>query len=231
MNTHYTYFLILICSIAGPVALSFDRKVAFYKKWKYVFAATILPAVFYIIWDGYFAGEHIWFFNEKYIATKPNIYHLPLEEILFFFVIPYCCLFVYECVRCYFPNLKSTKTADAILWMLSFLLCVVAFLAAGLRYTFYTSIFLASFIFIVLLCRKYFSFFNSTAFLVAYAICIIPFLIVNGLLTAIPVITYNVAENIATRIYTIPVEDFFYGMLLVMMNVVIFEKLQTIKPK
>jgi lycopene cyclase domain-containing protein len=225
LNPHYTYFLILACSLAGPLALSFDKKVAFYKKWKYVFAAMVLPALFYIIWDGYFAGENIWLFNADYIATKTNIYNLPLEEVLFFFVVPYCCTFVYECVRCYFPNLQSNKKADGFLWMLAFILLIVGFFTLKLRYTSYTSIFLAIFIFIIMGFRKHFSYFNSTAFLVSYAIILIPYFIVNGFLTAIPVITYNDMENIAVRIYTIPIEDMFYGMLLVMMNVVGYEKL------
>ncbi len=225
MNSHYTYFLILALSVAGPLALSFDKKVAFFKKCKYVFAAMVLPAIFYIIWDGYFAGEKIWFFNAEYIATKTNIYNLPLEEVLFFFVVPYCCTFVYECVRCYFPKLQSNKKADGLLWMIGFILLAVGFFTLNLRYTSYTSIFLAVFIFIVMGFRKYFEYFNSTAFLVSYCLILIPYFVVNGFLTAIPVITYNDTENLATRIYTIPVEDMFYGMLLVMMNVVGYEKL------
>ncbi len=185
----------------------------------------ILPALFYIIWDGYFASEKIWFFNANYIATKPNIYYLPLEEVLFFFVVPYCCTFVYECVRCYFPTLQSNKKANTILWALGFIVLVVGFFTLQLRYTSYTCIFLAAFIFVVLTFKKYFSSFNSTAFLVAYIIILIPYFIVNGFLTAIPVITYNDAENLAIRIFTIPIEDMFYGMLLVMMNVVGYEKL------
>lgn len=225
MNSHYTYFLILALSVAGPLALSFDKKVAFFKKCKHVFAAMVLPAIFYIIWDGYFAGEKIWFFNAEYIATKTNIYNLPLEEVLFFFVVPYCCTFVYECVRCYFPKLQSNKKADGLLWMIGFILLAVGFFTLNLRYTSYTSIFLAVFIFIVMGFRKYFEYFNSTAFLVSYCLILIPYFVVNGFLTAIPVITYNDTENLATRIYTIPVEDMFYGMLLVMMNVVGYEKL------
>ena len=66
--------------------------------------------------------------------------------------------------------------------------------------------------------------FNVTAFLLAYLIILIPFLLVNGLLTAIPVVLYNDSENLGIRLYTIPVEDIFYGMLLIMMNVVGYER-------
>ena len=225
MNTHYTYYLILACSLAGPFALSFDKKVAFYKKWKAVFTAMLLPAFFYIVWDSIFTSLNVWFFNEPYVLAQTFLFNLPLEEVLFFFVVPYCCTFIYECIRSYFSSLKSTKIADGVLFLLGFVLLIFSVFTSHLYYTFYTSIFLAAFIFIFFIFRKYFSSFNSTVFLIAYAIIIIPFLVVNGFLTAIPVITYNNAENLATRIYTIPVEDIFYGMLLVMMNIVGYEKI------
>ena len=74
--------------------------------------------------------------------------------------------------------------------------------------------------------RKNFKTFDAASFIVSYAVCLIPFLIVNGFLTAIPVVLYNNAENLGIRIYTIPFEDAFYGMLLVMMNIVLYEKLK-----
>ena len=64
------------------------------------------------------------------------------------------------------------------------------------------------------------------SFLVSFAIVLIPFLIVNGFLTAIPVVLYNTEENLGIRIYTIPFEDIFYGMLLVMMDIAIYEKIR-----
>ncbi len=185
----------------------------------------LLPALFFIIWDGTFAKMNVWFFNNEHIIAKPFIYNLPLEEVLFFFIVPYCCTFVYECIRSYFPVLKSSKKSEFILFFIGVLLLIFSVFTAHLYYTFYTSIFLAAFIFIFFIFRKSFLSFNSAAFLVAYVIILIPFLIVNGFLTAIPVVTYNNAENLAIRIYTIPVEDIFYGMLLVMMNIVGYEKL------
>src|SRR3954468_13840003 len=114
MNTHYTYFIILTASLAGPFALSFDKKVAFYKKWKYLFPAMIFPALLYIVWDIYFTSKNVWSFNEKYISGL-KLGNLPVEEVLFFFVVPYCCVFIYECIRCYFPVIKIKRIANIIL--------------------------------------------------------------------------------------------------------------------
>jgi lycopene cyclase domain-containing protein len=232
MNSHYTYFLILAASLAGPLALSFDKKVAFYKNWKYLFPAMIIPALLYIVWDIYFTENGMWSFNPEYI-TGINLYNLPLEEVLFFFVVPYCCVFIYACIRAYFPNLINKKSADQILMSLAIGLLITGVINADKYYTSWTFIFNGVFILIIYSVRKYFKTFDALSFLISYAICLIPFLLVNGFLTAIPVVIYNDAENLGIRIYTIPFEDAFYGMLLVLMNIVIYEKLKTqnSKPK
>lgn len=224
MNTHYTYFLILAASLTGPLFLSFDKKVAFYKKWKYLFLPILIPALIYITWDIFFTSKGIWSFAEDYIIGI-KIFNLPLEEILFFFVVPYCCIFIYECVRSYFTEIKNKKNADIILQGLAILLLITGILFYNKQYTFLVFLFTAFFIGIIYLFRRFFRSFNATAFLISYAIILIPFLLVNGFLTAIPVVIYNNAENLGIRIYTIPFEDIFYGMLLVLMNISIYEKL------
>jgi lycopene cyclase domain-containing protein len=229
LNTHYTYFLILAASLAGPLALSFDKKVAFYKKWKYVLSAMLLPALFYIIWDAWFTSLGVWSFNKEYI-TGIYLFHLPLEEILFFFVVPYCCIFIYECIRVYFPKLQTTIFSEKLLFTIGVFLFVAALAFNKPFYTFYTAIFSAAFIFLLFMLRRKAIFFNSAAFLVSYAIILLPFLAINGLLTSIPVVIYNDAQNLSFRIFTIPVEDIFYGMLLVLMNIVLYEKFKTSAP-
>jgi lycopene cyclase domain-containing protein len=196
--------------------------VAFYKKWKHLFSAMILPAVFYIIWDMVFTKQGVWSFNENYI-TGIKLYNLPIEEVLFFFVVPYCCVFIYACVRSYFPKIQRTSSGNGILNFIGIVLLVIALFYHDKAYTFFTFFFNGIFIFILSSSKRYFQSFNANAFLVSYLIILIPFLIINGLLTAIPVVLYNDNENLATRIYTIPVEDVFYGMLLIMMNVVGYE--------
>lgn len=227
MNPHYTYFLILAASLAGPLTLSFDKKVAFYKNWKYVFPALVIPASFYIIWDIYFTSKGVWHFNENYI-TGVKWYGLPVEEILFFLLVPYCCVFIYECVRSYFPHLKNKKMADIILKILAILLLVTGIFYYNKYYTASVFIFTGISILLIYLFRNYFKNFDAISFMVSYAVCLVPFLIVNGFLTAIPVVLYNDAENLGLRIYTIPFEDVFYGMLLILMNIVLYEKLKHI---
>lgn len=221
---NYTYLIILLAALAGPLALSFDKKVQFYKKWKYVFPAMLLPAFFYIVWDNLFTKYGTWSFNNDHILNV-FVYWLPLEEVLFFFVVPYCCMFIYECIRTYFPHLRCTRTADHALGIIGGILLIAGIIFRDEMYTCVTFILNALFIGIFLAFRSYFKDFHTNAFFVSYAIILIPFLIVNGFLTAIPVVLYNDAENLGLRIYTIPVEDIFYGMLLFGMNVAIYERI------
>jgi lycopene cyclase domain-containing protein len=223
LNTHYTYFLILAASLAGPLALSFDKKVAFYKKWKYIFPAMLVPALLYIAWDMFFTMKGVWSFNLDYI-TGYAVGNLPLEEVLFFFVVPYCCLFIYECIRSYFPGLKQKAGADLFLQALALVLLVASFFYRDQYYTSWTFLFTAFFIGLLYSLPSFFKGFDAVSFLVSYAITVIPFLLVNGFLTAIPVVIYNDLENSGIRIYTIPFEDVFYGMLLMLMIVAVYEK-------
>lgn len=225
MMTQYTYFIILACCIAGPFALSFDKKVAFYKDWKYAVPAIIIPAIFFIGWDTAFTKLGVWSFNSEYVIGA-NIINIPLEEALFFFVVPYCCLFIYACIRSYFPEIKNNQFSTKFLICLSAILMIAAIVFHDKNYSFYTFLLFGIFILIVLMARQFFKSFNRTAFLISYCVILLPFLAVNGILTSWPVVLYNNSENLNIRIFTIPLEDIFYGMFLAMMNIVIYDKLK-----
>ena len=64
-------------------------------------------------------------------------------------------------------------------------------------------------------------------FYVGYAISLVPFFLVNGILTGWlleePIVWYNDAENLGIRMGTIPVEDGIYLLLLLLMITVCHE--------
>jgi lycopene cyclase domain-containing protein len=68
-----------------------------------------------------------------------------------------------------------------------------------------------------------------TRFYFSYIILLFPFLIINGILTGLfitgEIVWYNNEEILGIRILTIPIEDFFYGMLLLLMNTAAMEYL------
>jgi len=47
--------------------------------------------------------------------------------------------------------------------------------------------------------------------------------IVNGYLTWRPIVIYNEAKMLGVRLFTIPIEDFFFGFSLIGLNLIIWE--------
>ena len=185
----------------------------------------ILPALFYIVWDIWFTQKGVWSFNDNYISGI-KIFNLPLEEVLFFFVVPFCCVFIYECVAVYLPHLNESTITSLIFVSLAIALIAIGLFNYEKAYTFYTFLFCGVTMLLIYFLNATYQLLLLKRFLISYLIILIPFLLVNGLLTAIPVVIYNNQQNLNFRIYTIPVEDIFYGMLLIMMNIVIFERIR-----
>jgi lycopene cyclase domain-containing protein len=50
--------------------------------------------------------------------------------------------------------------------------------------------------------------------------------VVNGLLTSLPVVIYDNSENLNIRVGSIPVEDFVYCLILLGMNIGLYELLK-----
>lgn len=92
------YFIVLAASFAGPFVLSFSKEMDF---WKYPIRLILsigIPFVLFVIWDIVVTARGHWGFNPLYI-TGFKIYNLPIEEVLFFIIIPFCGIFTWESVK------------------------------------------------------------------------------------------------------------------------------------
>lgn len=219
MNSHYTYLILDIASVLFPLALSFDKKVAFYKLWKYLFPSMFITGVFFILWDVLFTAQGVWGFNPDYI-TGINIFNLPIEEILFFVCVPYSCVFIYEVFNAYVKRDVLGACGKRISILISVLSIVTCILFYDKTYTIVNAgICLA----LVLFTTFPYRFRNLGRFYLAYFVSLIPFLICNGILTALPIVTYNDEENMAIRLFTIPLEDVFYCLSLLLSTVLLMD--------
>lgn len=223
------YMWIIIGTISGPFLLSFDKKVHFYTHWKSVFLGIAIVGTFFLIWDEYFTQRGIWGFTPEYL-TGIYIGNLPLEECLFFLVVPYACVFIHEVLKAYFPKLKKEYMGRILgfAFVLSGLL--LAYLHMRNWYTL-TVCSLSSLLVIWFGFVRKASWFNDFSF--TYLVALIPFVLVNGILTGSvtdePIVWYNEEHIIGWRILTIPFEDLYYNLSMLLPVIAIHEKLKTKK--
>lgn len=215
----YTYLLINIFTIFFPVVLSFDKRVAFYKNWKFIWPGMAITGLLFLFWDVLFTINGVWSFNDKYI-TGIKFFELPLEEILFFLTVPFACIFIYSCLNYYVKWSLSNDVARSISGLLAIAAAFILLDNFNKLYTAVTFSLLAIVLVVLLFVIKA-DWLNR--FYLAYLVSLIPFYIVNGLLTSIPVVMYNNDQNLGVRIWTIPFEDHFYSMALLLMNIAFFE--------
>ena len=219
---HCYYLLILAFTLSYPLFKSFETKIQFYKKWNALFPAILISAALFIAWDIWFTKIGMWYFNHDYVMGF-FLMNLPIEEWLFFVITPFSCVFIYEVLNFFVKKDVFAKASKIISILLILSLLLTAFLNYSKIYTTFTFVLLAAFL-------TYHQFINKSVYLsrfyLAWLVCISPFLVVNGLLTSLPIITYNNLHILNVRIYTIPIEDLFYGMLNILLVISIYEFLK-----
>lgn len=222
----YTYLLVNFFTIIVPFIYSFHPKLKFNKYFGAYFTANFISAFCFLIWDAAFSAIGVWGFSNKYtIGIK--IFNLPVEEVLFFFCIPFACVFTYHCITKSFKIEWNKKFENGFILVFSVGLLLIGLIHFEKMYT--SATFISTSLMILL-----FKFVLKVEWLPKifsiYTILLIPFFIVNGILTGYgltePVVWYNNSENLAIRLLTIPIEDAFYGFELIIFTIFLYEKLK-----
>lgn len=220
------YLLVNFFTIIIPFIFSFHPKIKFHRTFKSFFLSAILVGTVFVIWDAIFTSMGVWSFNPKYLHGI-YFFKLPLEEILFFICIPFSCVFTYFCLDKFF-NLKWNNQIEAVF-------CIVfSLFLLALSIYFYDRIYTTiTFLSTALVCL-YLKFiakvdwFGKATFV--YVILLIPFFMVNGVLTGSgieeAVVRYNPSDFIGFRVLTIPIEDAFYGFELILLNIYFYKLFQ-----
>lgn len=223
MNT--LYLLLDLGVIIFPFLLSFDKKVHYVGDWSATFGAIFITGVLFVVHDVFFTETGIWGFNPDYL-TGYYIYNLPIEEVLFFFVVPYACTFVYACCKAYFT--RFNLNAFNMFFYSAVLFYALVILAMGFGKWYSTMVGISAIIFAIGV-----KILNNNYLPIAVFLSMIPFFMMNSILTGSftpePIVWYNSNQIIGFRFGTIPVEDILYSFLLVGGNIVVFDRLKAMK--
>ncbi|MBM4159754.1 MAG: lycopene cyclase domain-containing protein [Ignavibacteria bacterium] len=92
------YSLILAIALAGPLVLSFSKELTIYRSARRLLLSVALPLPVFLAWDMIVTARGHWSFNSSYVIGV-YVGNLPLEEVLFFVVIPFCAIFTWESVK------------------------------------------------------------------------------------------------------------------------------------
>tara|TARA_B100000941_G_scaffold61243_1_gene40377 strand:- start:2077 stop:2754 length:678 start_codon:yes stop_codon:yes gene_type:complete len=218
------YFKVLLFSFIIPFIFSFHQKIKFYKFFKQIAASLSLIGLFFIIWDIYFTKIGVWGFDKKHHSSI-MLSNLPLEEVLFFFIIPFVCVFTYFVLS--EKKVLNLNINTIFLKLICILLIVLAVLFFKNAYTVSVLILTILILLYIIYYRPDWIGYFFSMYLIIHAF---PFLLVNGVLTGyitdLPPVWYDSNNIIGVRLGTIPVEDFLYSFILLFLNTSLFEYLR-----
>lgn len=93
----WQYLLVLAACLALTVPLEF-LGTGVYRQFRRAVRSILPVAAVFVVWDVLAISGGIWTYNPRYVSGI-ELGPLPLEELLFFLVIPVCGLLTYSAVR------------------------------------------------------------------------------------------------------------------------------------
>jgi lycopene cyclase domain-containing protein len=189
-----------------------------------LFPAIAIVGLGYIIWDSIVTARGDWWFNYDYLSGI-SIIGLPIEEILFFVVVPYSCIFIYENLEHFIPD----KTIRYNKWF--YIGLIVLFILGGIAFYHqdYTILALMSCaFFLIIAVWRFPDILQSRNYWLYILISMIPFIIFNYLLTSTPIVLYKPdaiwgGDGLWNgRFLTIPLEDFFYNFSMLSFYLLVY---------
>lgn len=220
---NYWYLLILFVMAAVTMFLFVKKTIVFFTELKYMIPAIIFSGAIFILLNIRLLETGIISFNSNYLTGK-NLLNLPIEEWLFLLLISLFSFSVYILVNVNFANFEKPNLFLAI--------SVILLLVFGFEAWYSRQKLVPFFIFFLLTIYFGYTIFRNrfkmhlSKFYVSYGIAVVPFFLFKGILYTLPVILYNDEHILGIRLFSVPIEEFGFFFLLMLINITIFEYLR-----
>ncbi|KGA18443.1 hypothetical protein GM50_8820 [freshwater metagenome] len=105
----FGYMAMLAFTVCGSFWLEVVLKTGVLRRWKRVLVSVLPVSLVFIIWDAYAISQGHWFFNPERTLGIYGPLNIPLEEYLFFIIVPMAAILTIEGVTTVKPHLREKE--------------------------------------------------------------------------------------------------------------------------
>lgn len=95
----FQYLLVMGACVAVTLPLELVYRAGVWARPVRLLRVLALPVAVFAVWDVLAIRAGVWDFNPRYVTGWELPFGLPVEELVFFVVIPVCAILAYEAVR------------------------------------------------------------------------------------------------------------------------------------
>jgi lycopene cyclase domain-containing protein len=105
--------MLMAACLLVTLPLEFVLGARVYRRFRLMLAAILPVVVVFSVWDIIGIVRHHWSYNPRFVTGIRLVFEMPLEELVFFVVIPVCGLLTYEAVGSVMARLRRIRAARA----------------------------------------------------------------------------------------------------------------------
>jgi lycopene cyclase domain-containing protein len=95
---HWQYLLLMAACVVLTLPLEVVLGARVWRRPRHLAMTLIPPATAFSLWDVLAISHRHWRYNPRYVTGLDLPGHLPVEEVVFFLVVPICALLTFEVV-------------------------------------------------------------------------------------------------------------------------------------
>ena len=103
---HWSYVAMLLFVIVGSWWLEFAFKLRVLRRPRILVTAIVPVSIFFLMWDAFAINQNHWTFDSEQILGIFGPLNIPLEEYLFFLIIPMAAVLTLEGVKVVMKKVK-----------------------------------------------------------------------------------------------------------------------------
>ena len=108
----FGYMAMLLFTVFGSFWLEIVLKIGVLRRVKRLVISIFPVSIFFLIWDAYAISKGHWFFDREQMLGIYGPLNIPLEEYLFFMIVPMAAIFTIEGVTTVKPHWRKDEFGE-----------------------------------------------------------------------------------------------------------------------